>query len=156
GHGDTAGSIALPPGGKLLASASRDGEVIEWDLASRKIVRRIPVGAPLLSIAYSSDGRLFAASTSQGVIRIWRTPSWEPLNKIGLLAPPDRGGFLRGGAWIVVCDWSGTVHFCPTEGEEVAPGRAITSGTALRAWSAHRGQIFALVALRNSQELITA
>ncbi len=156
GHGDTAGSIALEPGGKWLATAASDGEVIEWDLASHKIIHRIHVGVPLLCIAFSSDGRLFAAGTSEGDIRIWRTPAWEPAKKIELLDRADRVAFLNGDASVVACDSSGSIHVRSTEAEDPAPGTAIASGATSRAWSAHHTQIFALLPLRKSQELVTA
>ena len=64
GHRDTAGSIPLHPAGRWIGSAGHEGEVIVWDLGSRTIVRRVQAGGkPLLSIDFSSDGGLFAAST---------------------------------------------------------------------------------------------
>jgi WD40 repeat protein/serine/threonine protein kinase len=157
GHRDTAGSIALHPDGKLLASAGHDGEVIVWDLASRTIVRRIPTaGAPLLSVDFSKDGRLLAASTAECDIRIWRTSTWELANKIELLDHAERIAFMNGGTSIAAGDSGGCVHIYSTEVERAASGKAATSSATLRAWSAHQSQIYSLVVLHNSQELITA
>jgi WD40 repeat protein/serine/threonine protein kinase len=157
GHRDTAGSIALHPGGKWLASAGQEGEVIVWDLGSRTIVRRVPAsGTSLLSIDFSSDGRLLAASTSAHDIRIWRVPSWELANKIDLLDHAQRIVFMPGGASILACDSSGAVRQCPTGIDEAASGTSAGSGPPFRAWRAHQGQIYSLALSHSSRELIAA
>ncbi|HEV8070754.1 MAG TPA: serine/threonine-protein kinase [Planctomycetaceae bacterium] len=157
GHLDTAGSIALHPGGKWLASAGHDHDVIVWDLDSHKIAHRVPVGGPpVLSIDFSRDGGLFAASTSEHDIRIWRVPSWELANKIDLLDQAQRVAFMPGGSSILAGDKVGTVRVCPTDIDRSPSGRAEQSETRLRAWGAHQDPIYAFVVSQKSQELITA
>jgi WD40 repeat protein len=150
GHRDTAGSIALHPAGTWIASAGHDGDVFVWDIGSRTIVHRVPAGGKLLlSINFSSDGGLFAASTDEREIRIWRVPSWELANKIDLLDNAECVAFTSDGKSILACDSAGTVRACPTGVD------ASASGTS-RAWRADRDKIFSLIVSRNTQELITA
>jgi WD40 repeat protein/serine/threonine protein kinase len=157
GHRDTAGSIALHPNGKWIASAGHEGEVIVWDLALRTIVRRVPAGGtPLLAIDFSSDGKLFAASTSEHDVRVWRVPSWELANRIDLIDQAHRVLFVPGGTALLTSDCGGTIRMCPTGLEGAGSDNTVSLGARLRAWRAHRDQIFSLAIAHNLRELITA
>ncbi len=137
GHRDTAGSIALHPAGRWIGSAGHEGEVIVWDLGSRTIVRRVQAGGkPLLSIDFSSDGGLFAASTGAHDLRIWRVPSWECANKIDLLDNAQRVAFMPGGTSILACDCNGTVLACPTAVLGTAFDKSDQLKGTPRAWKA--------------------
>jgi RNA polymerase sigma factor (sigma-70 family) len=68
-------SVKFSPDGRLLATASRDGSVHLWDVASAKELRRFETGAPVYSIALSPDGKVLAtgggARDKAGVGKLW-------------------------------------------------------------------------------------
>ncbi|MEP7120303.1 MAG: protein kinase [Byssovorax sp.] len=71
GHLDVAQQIALSPDERRLVSASVDGTVRLWDLASGE--SRILRGhtGPVSSVAFSADGRQIVSSSADGTLRIW-------------------------------------------------------------------------------------
>lgn len=69
-------SVAFSPDSETLASASRDGTVILWDVTDPAHAR--PVGLPLpgrttgvVSVAFSNDGRTLASGNWDGTVRLW-------------------------------------------------------------------------------------
>ena len=77
-HAGTVTGLAFLPGGKLLASGSRDRTARLWDLATGKEQRRFtsPEMLQVESFAPSPDGRLLAAG-SQGYVRVWDAATGE-------------------------------------------------------------------------------
>ena len=83
-------AVAFSPGGKLLASADRDGTVRLWNPATGR-----PVGAPLHAspqqgvhgVAFSPGGTLLASADGDGTVRLWnpatRRPACAPLHASG-------------------------------------------------------------------------
>ncbi len=69
--------LAFSPGGALLATAGRDGNVRLWDLAAGRVVRTLgghPGGA--LCVAFSPDGTTLASTSfDDPVVRIWQVAS---------------------------------------------------------------------------------
>jgi WD40 repeat protein len=59
-HATAAGAVAISPDGKLLASGA-DGEVILWDLADFRLIRRYRIGDRAVNrLSFSPDGRRLA------------------------------------------------------------------------------------------------
>jgi|GEM_PF-3005719 len=77
GHTATVTSVAFrPPSGETLASASDDGTIIFWDVASRQPVARLPVGAAQVwCLSFSPDGNTLASGDSGGKLLLWDVPS---------------------------------------------------------------------------------
>jgi WD40 repeat protein len=72
GHVGRAYGVAISPDEKRLATASSDGSVRIWDIASRDELLRLPGGRRTFwGVAFSPDGRRLAATSSDGTIRIW-------------------------------------------------------------------------------------
>lgn len=90
GHGDRTTSVMFSPDGKLLASGSYDGTVRIWDVTTGETIHIFgglseeelqklmdehnldftPMPAPVVSVVYSPDGSLVAA-TKNFLIEIW-------------------------------------------------------------------------------------
>ncbi|MDP6720599.1 MAG: hypothetical protein QGF59_18195, partial [Pirellulaceae bacterium] len=72
--------FSFSPNGRRIATASGDGTVKLWDMATRREVLSLGQNeGPLLSVAFSPDGRLLVAATGshssrpkrKGQIVIW-------------------------------------------------------------------------------------
>ncbi|HEY1380751.1 MAG TPA: serine/threonine-protein kinase, partial [Gemmataceae bacterium] len=71
-------AVAFSPDGKRLASGSKAGAALIWDVASGRLLhtcRASPVQrahfGTVESVAFSPDGRLLAAGDFPGVVRLW-------------------------------------------------------------------------------------
>jgi WD40 repeat protein len=80
GHTDIVHSVQFSPDGARLATASQDGTARIWDLASRREIFKIPVGASEnIAIAFSPDGKRLAATGIENTVTIWDTESSKEL-----------------------------------------------------------------------------
>jgi predicted 2-oxoglutarate/Fe(II)-dependent dioxygenase YbiX len=79
GHGGWVWAVAAL-GPAQLASASEDGSVRLWDLASGACVERLDTGVPLRTLAVAPDGQALAVGGIDGRLRLWRRdgPQWRP------------------------------------------------------------------------------
>jgi WD40 repeat protein len=90
GHRDYVRDVAFAPDGKYLASASRDGSVRLWDVATGKEVRRLADGLrEFWGVAVSPDGKYVAASGFSGVL-MWEADTGKFVRRLG-----HQGGELR-------------------------------------------------------------
>jgi WD40 repeat protein len=86
GHQRGVYAVTFSPDGRTLASASRDGTIRLWEVASGS-----PLGQPrqahadgVLSLAFSPDGRTLASSGADKVVRLWAVSERE----LQLQGPP--------------------------------------------------------------------
>jgi len=88
GHPRDIAKVTFTPDGRHLASASYDGTIFVWNLATGKVVnqRKIGVG-DLLSIAFGQAGETLAAGGYNGRIELW---NWQQNEVLGTLAPDKR------------------------------------------------------------------
>ncbi|WP_405769051.1 helix-turn-helix domain-containing protein [Streptomyces sp. NBC_01538] len=72
GHRGAVNSVVFGPGRRLLASASSDGTVRLWDVATRRAAGTL-VGhrGPVRCVAFSPDGRTLASASTDETIRLW-------------------------------------------------------------------------------------
>src|SRR5262249_45752220 len=72
GHRGGVFDIDFSPDGKTLASASLDGSVRLWDVASGQAIGT-PTGHTdeVFGVAFSPDGSRLASTSSDGTVRLW-------------------------------------------------------------------------------------
>ncbi|MEW5872855.1 MAG: pentapeptide repeat-containing protein [Chloroflexota bacterium] len=76
GHTAQVNSVAISPNGQLLASASADGSVRLWDLASGHQIRVLWGHTSSVNcVAFSPDGQLLASAGSDKSVRLWDVKS---------------------------------------------------------------------------------
>jgi WD40 repeat protein len=81
GHTDHILGLSFHPGGKLLATASKDGTVRLWDSSPPgKEVRSFDFrsSGPVYCVAFTPEGRYLAAGLGNGTIAVLRVPALPP------------------------------------------------------------------------------
>ncbi len=86
-------AVAFGPGGRLVATAGANGQVVLWDWRRDQILGRLGEldGPKVWRVAFSPDGRTLAAAFDDGRIRLWDTSTRAPLK---LAAGPHTGPAL--------------------------------------------------------------
>jgi WD40 repeat protein len=88
GHGAPISSIAISPGGDVIATAGQDGIVHLWDRGTGRHLSRLE-GYPSrrVRVAFSGDGRQvvsWGAFDADGTLRIWEAKTGRLLNRFKL------------------------------------------------------------------------
>jgi RNA polymerase sigma factor (sigma-70 family) len=68
---DSVSQLVFSHDGSLLVTATGRGSIRIWDVASRRLVRKVTFAANVGKVAFSSDGRLLACGTWDGHCRLW-------------------------------------------------------------------------------------
>jgi WD40 repeat protein len=136
------GSLAFSPDGKhlvagfgskfLLNSSGTPTALKVWDVASRRLIRRLDGHTGFcISLDFSRDGTLLASGSRDGTAIIWSTATWRPIKT---LANSDRGeGRSNQLQYRMVED----VAFSPN-GKTLAMG---TRGGNLHLWDVATGEL---------------
>lgn len=101
--------VAFDPNGRLLALATREGEIIVAELATEKILLRIKDGRSVWAVDISKDGRHIASSNGH----IWRLElaqgRAEMISRLPILKKPFTVSFAAGTTDIVSVHADGKV-----------------------------------------------
>lgn len=72
GHEGQVQNIRFSPNGKLLAGGGSDGQIILWDVATGKILRKMKGHAKTVyEVTFNKDGSLLASAGEEGTACVW-------------------------------------------------------------------------------------
>jgi WD40 repeat protein len=136
-EGDTL-QVSFSPDGKTLASADLAGAITLWNVRTGTAAKtyKVPHDSPVWSLAFSANGRLLAAGTSEHTILIW--------DLVADRLTHEMKGHL---------DIPASLAFSPS-------GRHLASGASdgeTRIWDVERGvPVATLIVERNSNDWLIA
>ena len=70
-------AVAGSPTSPLIVTAGDDSVLKVWDPVKGMLLRRLKLSAPAHALAFSSDGAILTAGTTQGEVRLWDTKTWR-------------------------------------------------------------------------------
>ena len=72
GHSDAILAVEVAPGGKVLATAGYDKQILIWDLASGKVIRPLKDHSDAVyGLAFSPDGKTLASCAADRTVKLW-------------------------------------------------------------------------------------
>jgi WD40 repeat protein len=120
GHDIATNEIAFVPSGEFAVSAGSDRTVRTWDAKTGTLMKSMPVGSMVYSVAVRPDGKMVASGSFDGLVRIWEPA--EPRLAVTLLATPE-------GEWLALTQGG----FCNSSEALVKLGRWRSSAQVLAA-----------------------
>jgi WD40 repeat protein len=80
-HTASVAGVAFSPDGRRIASASLDGTVKVWDVATGQETRTLTGHTRVVgSVAFSPVGRRLASAGEDGTVRLWDTDTWREVS----------------------------------------------------------------------------
>jgi WD40 repeat protein len=75
GHNGWVESVAISPDSRRVLSASRDGTIRLWEIATGKELHQFEAHAGgALCVAFTLDGTMAVSGGADGMVRVWRLP----------------------------------------------------------------------------------
>ena len=76
-HARALRALVTSPSANLLVTSGDDGLLKIWEPGQGALLRQLFLSAPASALAFSADGAILAAGTTQGEVRLWDTQSWR-------------------------------------------------------------------------------
>jgi WD40 repeat protein len=94
GHKDVVFCVAWQPGGKLIASAGRDGELFNvkvWNATTREQAFELPPGPENFAVAFTPDGRHLVTGGAKRTVEVWDARTGTKIAALGTHGREIRG-----------------------------------------------------------------
>lgn len=102
-HARALRALATSPSANLLVTSGDDGLLKIWEPGQGRLLRQLALSAPASALAFSADGAILAAGTTQGEVRLWDTQSWREFPSYGSgLGQINALQFLTGNRFLVI------------------------------------------------------
>jgi WD40 repeat protein/DNA-binding SARP family transcriptional activator len=96
GHSGAPDALAFSPSGRMLASGGVDQGIALWDMAKKRLLRRMEGHQGAVRSLFWLDEETLCSSAADATIRIWHAPSGELLSTLEARGP--YAGLKIGGA----------------------------------------------------------
>ena len=113
-------SASFSPDGKLLATASTDGNGYLWSIEGQKRQTLSDHTAPLNDISFSPDGKLLATASKDSTTRLWTLAGKTIVQLKGHQGAVNSVNFSPDGQLLVTASSDGTAHLWTIQGEQLA------------------------------------
>lgn len=113
-------SLEFDPTGRVLLSGGDDGMVRIWDIHAMKQIKQFDAPSNVLGVAFSPDGKLVAAATSEyeNSVQIWALDSGKLIHKLQVPEDPWAVSFSPDGKLLASNgNWSSTFLWDMTTGK---------------------------------------
>jgi WD40 repeat protein len=140
-------AVAFHPTENLVASGSHSGDAVRlWDPKTGEDVQALPWSADVRSVAFSADGKLLAAGSYEGAVRVWDLSNTD--------AEPITHHLYAGPVLCVSFSHDGRVAWCTTTGRvQIIDPR---TGERLQALRGHDGTVGCVSFSPDGRRLATA
>jgi WD40 repeat protein len=178
GHTDGATSLAFSPDGTVLATGGHDGNLIWWDSATRKQLRKIKLeedvyyypkrnrigSGGIQALAFAPNGKTIASANHDGTVRLFEAATGKQLqvlrghagSVVGVAFSPDGKVLASGSADQTVRLWNTTTGALlnPRPGHDGGIASVLVSADAKRAVSAGNDRTLRIWDLTTAKELL--
>jgi WD40 repeat protein len=111
-HEGGAFSVALAPGGKILATGGADATIKFWDTTTWQVLQTLTGHTgPVRALAFTPDGTRLASGSGDGTVRLWDAVRRQPLKPlVQTTAPVNAVAFTHDGRWLAAAGDDGCVR----------------------------------------------